>query len=132
MFDTYHRTTAPNYPQKITVHEHRAPTDESVKLLEEFKKEAEKNIIDSFKFNDNKVNGVVIRSHLSVYEPGQKLYIKFTLNGKEYYIQEMFKNTELNEMTKVDFYNKLCKVLAARIAAELVIKTIQDDEINVI
>jgi len=130
MFDTY--TSAPNYPQKVTIHEHRATTDESVKLLKEFKKEAEKNIIDSFKFDDNEVRGVLIRSYISGYGTDETLHIKFTLNGQDHYIKETFSRLELSIMTREEFYKKLCKTLADRIAANLTIKIIESNEIKTI
>lgn len=44
MFDTIRISESPRYPQ--TVHEHKAPTDESVRLLREMEAAAEKRVFE--------------------------------------------------------------------------------------
>ena len=59
MFDTYVKrtTTAPAYPQ--TIHEHRAPTDESIRLLKEMEDKVKDNFVTSIIVEENIVNGAI-------------------------------------------------------------------------
>lgn len=40
-------------PSRVDVHEHRAPTDESIKLLNEMQEKILKNIVAQFKVDNN-------------------------------------------------------------------------------
>lgn len=83
MFDRIVFDGAP-YPQTVnehrTVTEHRAPTDESVRLLDEFQKAAEKRIVESMKIENNEISGVIHRM-----APAFDLYthwkVVFKING---------------------------------------------------
>ena len=59
MFDSYVIRREPNYPQ--IVHEHRAPTDESVRLLKEFEEKADKKIVESIRLTNNRFEAQVHR-----------------------------------------------------------------------
>jgi hypothetical protein len=77
-----------NHNTKIT--EHRAPTDKSVELLNEFQDKAAKNLVKSIIIEDNIVNGT-----LQVYREPQyqryAVYAKFKINGHEYEINDHLK-----------------------------------------
>jgi len=88
----YHRTeVAPTYPQKITAHEHRAPTDESVRLLNEMDEKARKNIIERVILKNTLFEGTCI-----LYEDqfNQELLIdfKFIINGVKILLTKNFPN----------------------------------------
>ncbi|MEE8368605.1 MAG: hypothetical protein V3S30_09840, partial [Thermoanaerobaculia bacterium] len=53
-----HTTVAPSYPQ--TIHEHKAPTDDSVKLLREMEEAARKSVLEVYRFEDNDLSGIVV------------------------------------------------------------------------
>jgi len=79
------RTAAP-YPQ--TIHEHRAPTDESVKVLREMEEAARESVMAVYEFKNNDLSGIVI---LRKWDPavfGKVAYIRFALNGKKYEMEE--------------------------------------------
>lgn len=74
----------------VTINEHRAPTDESVKLLNELQEAAMKNLICSIQIDDdNNVKGVIQYYRLA--DPSFKnrvqFQIKFCLNGKDHLIR---------------------------------------------
>ena len=72
---------APAYPQ--TIHEHRAPTDESVKILREMEEAARQSILDVYQFEDNGLSGItVLMKPRSCFEDDRVLYVRFTLNGQ--------------------------------------------------
>lgn len=85
MFNThnYHKTVHES-PDTIEIHEHRAPTDKSVELLNEMQEKAFKNVIASFRtsFNGFYTDGVFIKSTMHPH----LLFCHFTfgLNGKIY------------------------------------------------
>jgi len=58
MFDKYQigRTVTQYVPYEKEVNEHRAPTDESIKLYEEIKEKAYDSILNSISINNNTIN----------------------------------------------------------------------------
>lgn len=90
MFNTYHnhnsKTEYVPYEKSVTVHEHRAPTDKSIELLNEFEEKARANIIDSAVIDTNELRAVAIAYQINeALDFGKiKFYTKFILNGKEY------------------------------------------------
>lgn len=81
MFDTKIIKTAAPYPQEI--HEHRAPTDDSIRILREMEAKARQQVADSFVFTDNSVNGSVTVFHNEL-TPDRTVYVRLTLNGREH------------------------------------------------
>ena len=85
MFNKYTRNdTYISYdgPSKIDVTEKRAPTDESVKLLNEMQQKAFDNLISCIQLNDNELKDVkcwIFPDNLSWQE---KMRICFKMNGK--------------------------------------------------
>ena len=100
-----------------TVHEHRAPTDESIKIYKEMVDKAEKSILDVFVISDNILNGsiAVLRNAETM---GIDVIYRFILNGNrlegsiktEY--REMIRSRE--EVIRV-VYEKLSKKIAAHL-----------------
>lgn len=84
MFDRYNiRTGGSNGPSKIDVTEHKAPTDESIRLFGEFKEKARSQIIEEIEVANNLVSGSVTLFYEAEYM--RKLaYYKFSINGVEY------------------------------------------------
>jgi len=89
--------------QKITVHEHRAPTDESITIFKGMLEEAQKNVIKVFKPDNNifKLVGVYFEHDFGCCGLGGKLGIVFILNGKEWVIKEDIEPDTM-AMIKVD------------------------------
>jgi len=78
-----HQTVAPAYPQ--TIHEHRAPTDESVKALREMEDAARDSILDVYRMEDNALNGIVVLLKArNPHDFSRSLYVQFSLNGKQF------------------------------------------------
>lgn len=80
------------YCREVNITERRAPTDESVELLNEFQEKALDNIIQSFKIEDNTLKAVVVFYQSSIgagMMNGQLCHIKFNLNGKDYFVKDI-------------------------------------------
>jgi flagellar basal body P-ring protein FlgI len=81
MFDTYHTSTAASYPQ--TIHEHKAPTDESIRLFKELEEKALASIVSKLTPPGNVLTGVVLEK-ACVTSLTREIIIAFELNHKKY------------------------------------------------
>lgn len=118
MFDSvhYHKTDHIHEIKNITIK--KAPTDESIKMYDEFKEKAMDSIIHSIKIDNNEFNGVSVlyKDH---YEYKVYLAYKFILNGKSFQgkedISEIYTKTwEFEESVKV-FYNKVSNAISQKL-----------------
>jgi hypothetical protein len=84
MFDTYQvgKNTTTYVPYEKTIIEKKAPTDDSIKLLNEFQEKATHNIIDSICIKNNIIEGIAIEVNESVWDFSTSIFFKFILNGK--------------------------------------------------
>lgn len=119
MFDTTIVRQAPAYPQNVTVNEHRAPTDESVKLLNEMQDKAKDNFIDSILVEDNFVNGVIYIANDLRYNRQFEVIFKFNINGRDFVIKEIFKVNPLEE-GKYKLLSRFYKEFSKKIAQMLI------------
>ncbi len=121
MFNRYEfPTRIERVHETTTIHEHRAPTDASVDLLNEMTSKALSNLVSTFSTTSN-----TLQVTWSIYEDmarAQRNFLcKFSLNGKPYQIIEdiplhRFGNQE--EVVK-HLYEVLCKRLASDLMGPL-------------
>lgn len=78
-----HTTTTVNHGP-THVHEHRAPTDESVKLLREMEDAVKKRIMCAYVSRSNDLHGAVVQVKHDHIGMGSSLWITFQLNGRDY------------------------------------------------
>lgn len=98
----YHRHSHDNsthirYPE--TIKEIKAPTDESIRLLNEFQEKALDNIITKVEVKDNFVTGVVMafdvaRSASSI-QHEIMIICKFKINGQEFVVEKGISREDL-------------------------------------
>lgn len=115
MFDQYHFPKETTYVDRhITVNEHKAPTDESVKLLNELEEKAIKNIISRFSTSNN-----ILQTFCAVHENGitgyREIFLKMTLNNKDYKLI-----IEIDPFTMDNIIKQVCDKVSAAIAQEIV------------
>lgn len=78
--------------------EHRAPTEELVKLLAEMEEKAQSRILKKLTVGENFINGVIVESYELTNELNTfVVYTSFTLNGK------FFEFKEKRTMRSTDF-----------------------------
>jgi hypothetical protein len=85
MFDrTTHVHNTTLSPSHISIHEHRAPTDESIKIYREIEQKAIDNIVAAGRVEDNIINfkWFIRTDHMSFDD--EICRCEFTLNGKVY------------------------------------------------
>ncbi len=80
MFDTYNKSPS---EVRVTTHEHRAPTDDSVRILSEMEQKALDRVLMAVSVADNSFNGsvVVMANPMTL---GNTTWVKFKLNGVEH------------------------------------------------
>ena len=95
MFDTYNTRSSIHEVTK-QIHEHRAPTDESVRLLREMEQKAKDEIFKSVRLDNSEITGVVhfMRDHLTT---DLLVAIQFSLNGKRYIHNSRLKEWKSSE-----------------------------------
>ena len=87
-FNFTHVDNSTRFPSRINVHEHRAPTDESVRLLNEMESKALENVF--LKISDDRDNAFSYSMYFSricgadPFEQKGMFHIRFKINGKLY------------------------------------------------
>ncbi len=82
------------YAKTVTINEIKAPTDESVRLINEFEDKARKNIIAKIHIDENYLKAIAIFYQEELPLNRVTYHIKFTLNGREYNLQDHIDNFE--------------------------------------
>ena len=126
MFDTYvQRVSGTSFPSRIDVHEHKAPTSESARLLSELEREAEKRLMSLTKLDDNvfNVTWYVFDSPMTL---SLKAVGKFLINGQEHKIEIDIPTRFIGRKAKVEDYKKfgdeVCKAIQEKVAKFLTIE----------
>lgn len=121
MFDkTYiSRTESPSH---ITVHEHLAPTAESVRLVNEYNEKFLKNIIDRIKVEDNLLKGEIIIYREFIALCDTRVILKFSLNGKDFSFDEQL-DTTVPVDQKIEAFRKLFRKFSETITESLLVES---------
>lgn len=107
------------YTKKVEINEYKAPTEESVKLLNEMQQKARKNIINTIVINDNLLNAVMVFYTEDIASGNVIYHIRFRLNGKDHLIESHITRSELgNDSTSI--YGILFQRLSQAITKELI------------
>lgn len=84
-------------PSKITVNENKAPTDDSIRLAEEYREKLRSEFIKAYTFGDmqaNEMNGMVVQFVNSFTIMGQDLYVSFNFNNQNFEIKQHISRQE--------------------------------------
>lgn len=116
----------------VTVNEHRATTDKSIQLLNEFQEKAQKNIIDFVLLEDNIFKASFMIFQDDVVFDQIIIHIQFLLNGAKYSIEEKMRKRDYENEIRVEYLGsenehtrqkfilkKIHKIIAEIIAKEL-------------
>lgn len=115
--DTYNISSGPS---RVDVHEHKAPTDESLKLLKEMEEKVLKSVIDRFRTPDNFVGEVTVLRTLY----GDGAIVHFSLNGKKYQVE--LGGERFIAADKYSMFKKVYEIFAAELASILLAEAIKD------
>jgi hypothetical protein len=103
--------------RNVNIQEHRAPTDESVKLLNEMQEKALSNIIKSIRIDNNLLNGVVVHHFEEICMGEHKYTCLFSLNGVPFRVDLKVNPRSANSIEDMvsSFYTELSKKIAENI-----------------
>ena len=116
MFDKVTNIVSKRASVEAVIHEHRAPTDASVKLLKEMEQAAKDKLVASFILDNNTFKGAV-NIYQEVLHDRLVIEVTFDLNGKR--INEVI----YTHRDDVDLLETIKSAVANRIATELLINT---------
>lgn len=120
MLSSQHAPPAPiDMRANVNIHEHRAPTDESVKILREMESAAKQEIIKSVQVKDTLVDGVLHMS-LDPLSCKRRFMFIYSINGKK-----MTTNFDIDEWDyekSKDWIGKLVETVSYDIAREIMMK----------
>lgn len=115
---SYHTYVNKSYggPSEIKVTEKRAPTDESVRLLNEMQKKAFDDIVECVQLTNNELTDATYWIYPDHYSFSQRARIRFKLNGKV----KDFEFTLPHKLTdKADFQKKIMESIYMEISKEI-------------
>lgn len=120
MFYSRHAPPPPMSMQaNVDIREHRAPTDESVKILREMESAAKQEVIKSIQVKDTLVDGVL---HMSLDPLSCKRRFKFiySINGRK--MTTDFSIDDYEYEASKDWIGKLVETVSFDIAREIMMK----------
>lgn len=88
-----------------TIHEHRAVTDDSIRMLNEFQTKSQENIIKQVRIQDSVVDaiGIVYYKAFNLNcRPTFHYQIRFKVNGKEFLIKDDIQESDLDHFELKD------------------------------
>ncbi len=112
---------------KTEVHEHRAPTDDSIRILREMEAKARENVIASFPFANNLFEGRVFVGQ-DFAEMNVHLFVRFTLNGNLHEVKLESKRFQSTQ----DMLKHVTAQLADYLASQVLAGLFTDDDIHTI
>jgi hypothetical protein len=97
-----------SHKHDVTVNEHKAPTDESVRLLNEILEKAKKNIVKNVQVSNNILNFESL--FFEDYFVGNRLelYANFKLNGHYYEVKSEINYDEFNKWDGKNMLQYFC------------------------
>lgn len=105
--------------------EQRAPTDDSIRLFNEFRDKAYDSILDTIQINNNIINGKAI-IYQDLCEFSKRLRYEIIVNGKDIKGDILIEDNILDRKNEIIF--KMCQRLSDEIVKEL-LKNINMEEI---
>lgn len=121
-----HTTKSVPYEKSVTVHEHRAPTDVSIKIYDEMLEKTKNRVLGVFKIESNLVKCVVIAmqnpNFCSVDLQNIKYFVRFELNGelKEFSFDiDAFELNTYRESYDRELLEKIINKISEYIAMEI-------------
>lgn len=102
-----------------TVHEHRAPTDESVRLLREMENKATEQIIQAVRIENTEFKGV-LHTTREVLTGDVRFTIVFSLNGKKEFAEFRAKEWDTQDTVIQGIIRKVSETLARKMLVGIV------------
>lgn len=128
MFDSYHNHSKEYVPydKNVYITEKKAPTDDSARLIKELEEKAIEKIFHTASIN-NELNASVVYMN-DIWR--KKFIAKFNLNGHEYTVEDHIDERRIFASFKMgshEVLNAVVKSLSEKIAKEIILKIMKDD-----
>ena len=109
-----------NHNINTRIEVNRAPTDESVSLLNEFTDKAKDNILDSFRVKSTLIDSVIFVEQVPP-SISRHLNLKFNINGEEFIIRDIELPYTLKNKYDIRNYavNELFNQISEKVAIEI-------------
>lgn len=138
------RSTNIKYPEHITITEKRAPTDESIRLYDEYLEKTKQSVLGSFKLETTYVNAVVVAftnpnscadlpniDYRIIFSLNNKREeIRFNIDGYEYYEMNRMSPQKADEKLIRTVVQKISKTIAVRMLQQIDLKDIGVKQLN--
>ena len=85
------------FEKSVTIHEHKAPTDESIKLYEELREKALRSCVNWGQINNNLLEDVRYISYEETNGFSKRVKIVFKINGREEMMDVSLSTREMND-----------------------------------
>ena len=119
-----------HHQHNTSVIEKRAPTDESVKLLQEMQQKAFDSVFLQYRVDTNVVNGMVSYILNDFEIPFATIILwHFNLNGEQYEIKEEFKEIEAKMKGKEFAMRSLFEKVANKLAEQMMQNAIENETV---
>ena len=101
-----------NFPSTITINEHRAPSEDSIRLADEMRAKVEQDFIRQclYEIGDNRISGLVFEKECTGLD--SKIHVGFNLNGNPMH----FLLPVTMHLTKTQILEKFVQILSEQIA----------------
>lgn len=114
MFDRHYQFEDSRRPRRVEVHEHRAPTDQSVRLLAEMEQAARNKVLASIRLENCPIDAVV-HMYRDPRNADREFLVQFQVGGNRLEVRKVFRMFD-NEET---IAKGLMEAVSERIAAEI-------------
>ena len=109
-----HRHVTERVHEHVTVHEHRAPTDESVKLLREMEQAARDKVVQAIRLENSPID-CVVHAQMDALNVRRDFCVFVRINGQKLEVRKSFDE----EATFEKIADGLLAAVSERIAAEV-------------
>jgi len=110
-----HRHVTERVHESVTVHEHRAPTDESVRLLREMEQAARDKVVQAIRLENSPID-CVIHTQNDAMNARRDFCLFVHINGKRLEVRRSFDSLDA---TVEEIADGLLTAISERIAAEV-------------
>ena len=128
MWDYFDLRDRSSNPSRVDVHEHRAPTDESSKLLNEMREKTLKNLIAQFKVENNVLSGVVTYFAEDFCNGDYNVVLKFKLNNVDYTVSERIDKFDIHTSYIDDVMGRFAKHVVMKVTEQLLKTALQEPD----
>lgn len=110
-----HRHVTERVHESVTVHEHRAPTDESVRLLREMERAARDQVVQAIRLENSPID-CVVHAQDNAMSGDREFCVFVRINGKRLEVRRAF---NMLDATVEKIVDGLLSAVSERIAAEV-------------